>query len=154
MVRSMSDHLIFGPPNSPNFQFSPHFEHTFTEEAQEWKTVEHYVCAHMFVGEKYAALIEKIRTAPRTKKCKLLVDANRGHVRADWDEVKEDVMKRALRVKFQDKELGIKLMNSGQRPLVYDDCYDPYWGSGRGGKGKNRLGKLLEEVREELKANR
>lgn len=150
----MSDHLIFGPANSPNFQFSPHFEHVFIDEELEWKTTEHYLRAHMFVGEKYAALTEKIRTAPRTKKCKLLVDANRGHVRADWDEVKDDIMKRALRLKFADKELANKLMNTGQRPLVYDDCYDPYWAAGRGGNGKNRLGKLLEEIREELKANR
>ena len=36
------------------------------------------------------------------------------------------------------------------RPLV-EASVDPFWGEGRTGKGKNRLGKLLEQVREELR---
>ena len=150
----MSDALIFGNANQPNYLFSPEADRGFEIDGVAYPTVDQYLKANMFVGEKTEALREKIRTAPRTKKAKLLVEANHAHIRPDWKEVRDDLMRTALRLKFEDKELRSKLLNSGNRKLVFDDCHEAYWSAGRGGKGENRLGALLEELREELKAAR
>ena len=146
----MSDPLIFGAVNRPNYQFSNEAPIGFIEDGVEWPTVDQYVRASMFYGEKYEPLKEKIRTARRPRKAKLLAEANRLHYRPDWDEVKEEIVLHALRQKFQHRDLIAKLKNTGHRPLVFEDQYDAYWSAGHGGQGKNRLGQLLEQVRDEL----
>ncbi len=61
-------------------------------------------------------------------------------------------MKRALLAKFrQNLYLLDMLQKTGDRPLEDASPGDAYWGAGARGKGRNRLGALLEEVREELK---
>ncbi len=73
--------------------------------------------------------------------------------RADWQEVKEGVMLEALRAKFtQHEELKAILLGTGEATLVEHTANDSYWGDGGDGSGKNRLGVLLMQVREELRA--
>jgi hypothetical protein len=72
-------------------------------------------------------------------------------LRKDWEEVKEDVMYRALKAKFHNFHMWKKLMETGDKELIEDSPYDYYWGIGRNGTGKNRLGILLMKVREELR---
>jgi predicted NAD-dependent protein-ADP-ribosyltransferase YbiA (DUF1768 family) len=43
-------------------------------------------------------------------------------------------------------------MDTGNEELVENSPYDYYWGVGRNGTGKNRLGILLMKLREELSA--
>jgi ribA/ribD-fused uncharacterized protein len=58
----------------------------------------------------------------------------------------------ALRAKFtQHDDLADLLLSTGDRPLVEHTANDAYWGDGGDGKGKNRLGRLLERVRRELR---
>jgi predicted NAD-dependent protein-ADP-ribosyltransferase YbiA (DUF1768 family) len=42
-------------------------------------------------------------------------------------------------------------MDTGTEELIEDSPVDYYWGCGADGSGKNMLGKLLMELREELK---
>ena len=42
-------------------------------------------------------------------------------------------------------------MSTGEREIVEFHERDKYWGNGGDGSGKNRLGVLLMEVREELR---
>lgn len=50
---------------------------------------------------------------------------------------------------LQHEELRQLLLKTGERPLVEHTANDSYWGDGGGGgRGKNRLGALLMEVRE------
>ncbi len=72
-------------------------------------------------------------------------------MRDDWEAVKEDVMINALRKKFQSPELRQMLLSTGKQELIENSPYDRYWGCGRDGRGNNRLGKLLMQVREELR---
>ena len=61
-------------------------------------------------------------------------------------------MKAALLAKFnQNPGLLSLLQGTGDRELVDITPGDYYWGAGTKGKGKNRLGALLMEVRKELK---
>ena len=73
-------------------------------------------------------------------------------LRADWELMKEHFMRIALRAKFaQHPELREALLDSGDATLIEHTENDSYWGDGGTGKGKNRLGVLLMELRAELK---
>lgn len=72
--------------------------------------------------------------------------------RADWDDVKVDVMREILREKVkQHGYVRYKLLQSGNRELIEDSWRDPFWGWGPNRDGQNMLGKLWMEVREEVR---
>ena len=56
----------------------------------------------------------------------------------------------ALRKKFAAAKLRELLLATADRPLVEASPFDYYWGCGRSGTGKNRLGELLMQTRAEL----
>jgi ribA/ribD-fused uncharacterized protein len=116
---------------------------------QRYATVEHYFQSMKFPSD--LAWQEAIRVSLTPAKAKQL-GAQKDHpIRPDWDSVRETIMLEALRAKFQqNRGLLEQLKATGVRPLV-EASTDAYWGEGRTGKGKNRLGKLLEQVREELR---
>ena len=60
-------------------------------------------------------------------------------------------MKRALVAKFpQNLKAQRRLLKTGSKTLIEAAPNDKYWGVGKDGTGKNRLGHLLMEVRTEL----
>lgn len=71
---------------------------------------------------------------------------------AAWERKKDDVMRDVLRAKFtQNKELARKLVDTGDAELVEGNTWgDRYWGV-CDGVGRNLLGTLLMELRDELK---
>ena len=73
-------------------------------------------------------------------------------LRQDWEEVKDKVMLQALRMKFsQNPEISKELLATGDAILIEHTRNDDYWADGGDGSGKNKLGLLLMQVREELK---
>lgn len=69
----------------------------------------------------------------------------------NWDYVKEAPMRKALRAKFtQHKDLAAMLEATGNAEIIENSPRDEYWGQ-FGGIGKNRLGFLLMELRQELR---
>ena len=66
-------------------------------------------------------------------------------------EVKEEVMFRAVRHKFRDPVLRRLLLETGDRVLREASPQDEYWGIGPHGTGANRLGVLLMRLRDELR---
>ena len=73
-------------------------------------------------------------------------------LRPDWEDVKDDVMRVAVRAKFtQHEELRELLLSTGDEELVEHTTNDAYWADGGDGTGKNMLGKILMEVRAELR---
>lgn len=74
-------------------------------------------------------------------------------LRADWDAVKDAVMREAVRARFtQHPELRALLLSTEDALLVEHSRKDSYWGDGGDGRGKNMLGRLLKQVRAELRA--
>lgn len=73
-------------------------------------------------------------------------------VRADWNATKVERMRRVLREKFKDPELRAKLLATRPHQLVEQSKIDAFWGIGKKGNGKNMLGVLLMETRDELAA--
>jgi ribA/ribD-fused uncharacterized protein len=72
-------------------------------------------------------------------------------IRPDWDSVKVDVMRTAIRAKFKNKPLQELLLSTRDFPLVQLKKDDKFWGSGKKGHGLNMLGKLLMELRQEIR---
>jgi ribA/ribD-fused uncharacterized protein len=128
--------------------FSPY---GFEEDGVRWPTVEHYFQAQKFIGDACAEHRERIRTAASPKHAKTLGQSRKHPIRPDWDSVKEDVMRHALRRKFERPELRALLLGTKNRPLVESSPHDRYWGAGKDGSGRNRLGALLMELRTELR---
>lgn len=75
----------------------------------------------------------------------------RNPLRPDWENIKNTIMKKAVKSKFfQHHDLKIILLNTGDRLMVEHTSNDAYWADGGDGAGKNMLGVLLMEVRREL----
>jgi predicted NAD-dependent protein-ADP-ribosyltransferase YbiA (DUF1768 family) len=78
-------------------------------------------------------------------------------IRPDWAEIEEAVMLEIQRSKFSWPVLREKLLATGEMPIVYGNAYhDRKWGvcycERCAGAGENRLGKMLEQVRQECRA--
>lgn len=139
--------IYFFSKNDAWYEFSNFSPHGFEDQGAYWQTVEHYYQAQKFDGVEHAAYREQIRLAPTPKSAKDLGHARTPPLRSDWEQVKEQVMRHALRKKFQNPELKKMLLSTGDAPLCEKSPFDHYWGMGKHGAGRNRLGILLMELR-------
>ena len=75
-------------------------------------------------------------------------------LRPDWEEVKDEVMLQALRMKFrQNPDISKELLATGHAIIIEHTRNDAYWADGGDGSGKNKQGLLLMQIREELKTS-
>ena len=130
------------------YGFLSNFAKTPFEDSKEamWNTVEHYFQAKKAVIESEAVWIWSAQTPSEAKWRGRMVK-----LREDWESIKVEVMRRALQLKFQNPELRAKLLATGDARLEEDSPWDTFWGVGKSGKGENMLGRLLMELRNELK---
>jgi ribA/ribD-fused uncharacterized protein len=118
-------------------------------DGKVWRTSEHYFQARKFAGRPDE---EEIRQAKTPAEAAGMGRQRSRPLRRDWESVKEEVMLTALRAKFrQHDDLRAILLATGDALLIEHTENDAYWGDGGDGSGKNRLGRLLMQVREELK---
>ncbi|MFO5526761.1 MAG: NADAR family protein [Cuspidothrix sp.] len=126
--------------------FSPH---GFVLDELYWSTSEHYFQAQKFIGTPYLAKLRLVKTPKEA--------ANMGRertlpLRPDWEEVKDNIMRKAVFSKFStNKDIQEILLSTGNEELVENSPIDYYWGCGADGSGKNMLGIVLMEVRQQLK---
>ena len=81
------------------------------------------------------------------------------YLREDWEEIRLDLMKKLLDIKFSDKELQDKLLLTGEEELIQINYWhDTFYGScvceEHQGYGENHLGNYLMELREKIKNER
>jgi predicted NAD-dependent protein-ADP-ribosyltransferase YbiA (DUF1768 family) len=70
-------------------------------------------------------------------------------IRPDWEDVKDDIMRKGLCAKFsQNPALKKLLISTKGATLEEASPYDSYWGTAK--NGKNMLGNLLMELRDSL----
>lgn len=76
-------------------------------------------------------------------------------LRSDWEKVKDQIMYEVCQAKFtQNEELKERLIQTGEAELVEGNTWgDSYWGVCRG-TGKNKLGKILMRIREEIQESK
>lgn len=126
--------------------FSPH---GFALDDVYWPTVEHFFQAQKFAETEYA---EQIRTAKTPKQAKTLGRRQDWPLRADWEAVKVNIMRQAVRRKFATHaDIRQILLDTGDEELIENAPHDDFWGAGQFGTGQNMLGKILMEVRAELR---
>ncbi|MGI4788453.1 MAG: NADAR family protein [Janthinobacterium lividum] len=129
--------------------FSNFSKHSFEINEQSWPTAEHYFQAQKFVGTPQE---EAIRLAPDPMTAKTMGNDRGFPIRADWDAVKADVMREAVRAKFtQHEDIRTILLGTGSEVLIEAAPNDYYWGCGKDGSGQNKLGLILMEARDELR---
>ena len=91
--------------------FSNFSNHGFELENKYWKTSEHYFQAKKFAGTEHEEEIRQANTPMEA--AKIGRDRNRP-LRRDWEEVKDDVMKKAVLEKFiAHKEIKEILLSTG-----------------------------------------
>lgn len=129
--------------------FSNFSNHGIEIEGKWYSTVEHYFQAMKFRNSEYA---ERIRLASDPMKAKRLGRTRKVPIREDWDRIKLDVMRTAIRRKFASyPHLSQLLLATRDEEIIEASPTDDYWGCGRSGTGENWLGRILMEVRDERK---
>jgi N-glycosidase YbiA len=113
-----------------------------------WPTVEHFFQAQKFRGTPHA---EEIRLIKRPHDAARLGRDRSKPLRSDWEEIKDNIMLRAVFCKFQTHaEIREILLRTGTEEIVENAPGDYYWGCGQDGSGKNMLGITLMQVRDLL----
>lgn len=121
----------------------------FEHDGITYPTSEHFYQAMKSNDRADHVRIAQMKTPGETKKA-----GKKLALRPDWDLVKDDVMRLALKLKFvEGGQLAQDLLDTGNSHLVEGNTWkDTYWGIDiRTGVGQNRLGKLLMERREQLR---
>lgn len=73
-------------------------------------------------------------------------------LRNDWEEIKDKVMYEIVLNKFlQNEDIRDKLLKTGEEKLEEGNTWNDYYWGVYNGRGKNKLGKILMQVREELR---
>jgi N-glycosidase YbiA len=127
--------------------FSPH---PVTLKGKTWPTSEHYFQAQKFAG---AADEEEVRQAKSPMIAARMGRSRQRPLRKDWESVKDSIMHDTVLAKFT-QHAGVReiLLATGDATIVEHTKNDAYWGDGGDGRGKNRLGRILMQVRDELRA--
>ena len=117
-------------------------------DGQLWPTTEHYFQAQKFEDPNYR---EKIRTTPSPMIAARLGRSRAIKIRSDWETVKLDIMRRAVRTKFSaHRALRELLLATGDEQIIEKTTQDEFWGCRTSGSGQNWLGRILMEVRAHL----
>jgi ribA/ribD-fused uncharacterized protein len=146
--RSMT--IRFYSKSDTHREFSNFAPYPIDLDGESWPSVEHYYQAQKFADPE---LREKIRSFDKPVAVKNLARKYGAAIRPDWAEVKDAVMDRAVRRKFElHARLRELLLATGDEPLEEAAPSDYYWGVGRDGTGQNKLGLLLMRIRAELGA--
>jgi ribA/ribD-fused uncharacterized protein len=139
--------IYFYTKNDPFYELSNFAPFGFECDGVYWPTVEHFFQAQKFLDPEHR---ERIRRASSPRDARALGQSRAIPIRADWEAAREDVMYQALRLKFRRPQLTALLLGTMGRPLVEASPFDHFWGAGQDGSGQNRLGQLLERLRQDL----
>jgi ribA/ribD-fused uncharacterized protein len=135
--RPENQHGIFS-----NFSYDP-----IVIDGVEYSTPEHF-----FQSQKAQDSREwkEIVDAPTPTLAKRLGGAC--HLRPDWENYKAAVMYQTVRERVrQNPKFRQALIDTGGEVIEEVSPFDYYWGIGRDGTGRNMLGEVLMDIRQEIK---
>jgi len=132
-------------------QFMNHSPHRVIWNGQQYPTALHLHEALKFLDHR-PDIAELIRQCANIHEVYPLSAKYVEFQRPDWGDQFLPLMEEVLYSKFrQHPDLRIMLLGTGTADLEYASPVDEYWGSGADGRGANQLGKVLTEVREQLR---
>ena len=145
----MTKDIWFYEPFDADGYLSNFADFPITFEHQEWQTSEHCYQASKFTDK---AIINQIQKATTPKETFELSRKYSAQIRGDWFDIRYQRMLDIVSAKFtQHTRLAYYLVATEERIIKEHSHKDDYWGDGGDGHGKNCLGKILMQVREELK---
>ena len=156
----MNDTIYFYEATKKNGFLSNFYESPIVIDGELWRTVEHYFQAMKFPDyPEYQQTIREVNTPAISKR---LGRSRKYKIRPDWEEVKDKIMYKALRIKFMSNGELCSMLIDTDDSLLVEHSRDIYWADGGSNKGvsqdkmrgKNRLGVLLMAVRDEMKMYR
>ncbi|PAV83622.1 hypothetical protein WR25_21892 [Diploscapter pachys] len=161
---SIGDLTLFysGASSLSNFHLSQFESVSIDGSKKHFTCVEQYFKYNKALYFNDQKTAEEILAEENPMKMRAVGRTVKGFDEKKWDEIKEDVMKRGLLAKFkQNNEARKELFESVNSRCVFCAPSDPIWGIGlditddeliddKKWKGQNKLGRILDEVREEL----
>lgn len=116
-----------------------------------WPTSEHAYQAARYIDVR-PDYVETIRELPSAHQAFMFMREHRHDQRPEWNIEKRDTMKDIVRHKLgQHSYIQAKLLQTSNFELIEDSPFDSFWGWGADRRGRNELGKIWMELREELK---
>jgi ribA/ribD-fused uncharacterized protein len=148
----MDERILFYSADDSYGYLSNHYPSPINLKGKVWPTTEHYFQAMKFEGHPWE---EAIRCAETSEQSAVMGRSRDAPMRGDWQDIKYGVMKEAVLAKFsQHEDLQVLLLQTANIEIVEHTATDAVWGDGGDGSGQNLLGKLLMEVREEIRGHR
>lgn len=142
------DKIYFNQPEDRFRAFSNLSPHSIFLDGTTWRTCEHYYQGQKYLNSEYRYYV-LTTISPYD-----VMDRGRDTtlpLRSDWQQVKNEIMGKAVRAKinqyFEVREL---LLSTGNATIIFHAESDNYWGDSGDGSGKNMLGRLLMQIRDEL----
>lgn len=121
--------------------------HNVVFEGVEYMTAEHAYQTSKFQDPAR----EKIKNAPSAYLAHEY-GQSRGNRTENWESKKDATMKEIMRAKLMlHEDVKRLLLSTGNNPIEKNHPSDEYWGIGAKGEGKNMMGKIWMQLREELK---
>lgn len=150
---TLSQPILFYDKNEPYYEFTNFVEgFPILIDGIQYPSSEHYYQAMKFT--KQPQLMKMIRDTKHPADSRKLAKQFQDKKWMDPDffgQRQDRVMQKALRAKFtQHPYLYTMLIDTGDSELIEDSPYDAYWGIGKNGDGKNKLGKFLMQLRDQL----
>ncbi|KAI1377923.1 hypothetical protein F4677DRAFT_458673 [Hypoxylon crocopeplum] len=144
--------ILFGwKPSEKHYWLSNFYPCTIYHEGLKFYHSEGFYQSMKNKNNKVA--FEAVRRAEKPRKCKHIARSYTMNARQLelWDGgEKITAMKMALKLKFSNPEMKLKLISTGNQKLVEHTPFDFFWGDGYS-DGKNMLGILLMELRDEIR---
>jgi hypothetical protein len=142
---------FYGTREKPYGCFSNFSRHGFELDGLWWPTSEHYFQAQKFVKTE-RTWFDKIREVKTPKEAAKMGRDRKHPLRKDWEQVKDEIMQQGVLRKFETHaDIREIILATGDELIIENSPIDYYWGCGKDGSGKNRLGEILMTVREILR---
>ncbi|MBP9852788.1 MAG: hypothetical protein QG629_269 [Patescibacteria group bacterium] len=111
---------------------------------------------HAFQWKKYSQtapeVAVQILAAPSPWAAFQIAKASKNRRPKTWDEDKVALMRQIILAKLeQNEDVQERLQSTGDRMIIENSPWDPFWGVGPNGDGQNNLGKLWSELRKTTK---
>ena len=151
--------VVFYGSRYPFYEFSNFYEVPIVIDGEIWPSTEHYFQAQKFLnsetdipGEYVNEHVMNVRIAKSPARAARMGRDRSLPLRSDWEDIKDEVMFKALAAKFtQHKDLYDLLISTEDALIVEHTEKDRYWGDGENGRGKSMLGNLLMRLRDQLR---
>lgn len=117
----------------------------------EFEGIEYPSTEHAYQAAKADDFDMKIKIASAVNPAEAKRLGNKCKLYSNWDDIKVEIMKKILRLKFEIPTHRKELLDTGNKKLIEGNQHnDTFWGI-CDGIGENNLGKLLMEIRQEIK---